>query len=75
MGGFIFGSGRFKLNSSHSPFLLKYLLINEADNLKKDIADLVNRVITDKENTSLELGEKIAELDRIGQALKGMLRD
>ncbi|MBU4438550.1 MAG: hypothetical protein KJ779_03175 [Firmicutes bacterium] len=50
--------------------MLKYLLTNEADTLKKDIEDLVNRVITDKENTSLELGEKIAELNRICKALR-----
>lgn len=53
--------------------LLKYLLTNEADILKKEIADLVNRVITDKENTSLELGEKIAELKSICNVLKNIL--
>ncbi|MBU4439741.1 MAG: dynamin family protein [Firmicutes bacterium] len=50
--------------------LFKYLITNESDALKKDIEDLVNRVITDKENTSVELGGKVEELNRIRDALR-----
>lgn len=55
--------------------LFKYILTNETNALRKEIEDLVKRVITDKENTSLELGEKIEELNRICNALKLILNE
>ncbi|MBC3803086.1 hypothetical protein GH808_01335 [Acetobacterium fimetarium] len=55
--------------------LFKYILSDETDSLKMEIENLVNRVIIDKESTSLELAEKIEELNRICSGLKNVLSE
>ncbi|MBC3889026.1 hypothetical protein GH810_11945 [Acetobacterium paludosum] len=59
---------QYKLRESVRTF--NSILDTESTVLKKEIADIVNRVIADKENTSLELGEKINELNQIYKALR-----
>ncbi|MBI4857395.1 MAG: dynamin family protein [Acetobacterium woodii] len=58
---------QYKIRESVRSF--KSVLQNESDTLKTDLEELVNRVIADKEDTSQELGEKIAELDDVCQRL------
>lgn len=65
---------QYKIRESIRDF--KAVLEQESANLKRDLTDLVNRVIADKADTSKQLGDKIRELDdsceRLTCLLKGL---
>lgn len=61
---------QYKLRESVRSF--KSIMASEADSLRHDIEDVVNRVIMDKEKTSGELGGKISEMNALCQAVRGL---
>ncbi|WP_026393933.1 dynamin family protein [Acetobacterium malicum] len=62
---------QYKIRESVRDF--KAVLERESTTLKQELSELVNRVITDKEDTSKQLGDRIKELDAISQQLTFML--
>lgn len=62
---------QYKVRESVRDF--KAVLERESTTLKQELSELVNRVITDKEDTSKQLGDRIKELDAISQQLTFML--
>ena len=64
---------QYKIRESVRDF--KGVLERESQILKQELSELVNRVITDKEDTSKRLGDKIRELDDICERLMMLLKE
>lgn len=64
---------QYKIRESVRDF--KAVLERESAALKQELSELVNRVISDKEDTSKQLGDRIKELDAISQQLTFMLSE
>lgn len=63
---------QYKIRESIRDF--KAVLEQESATLKRDLTDLVNRVISDKEDASKQLGDKIQQLDDIYTRLAMLLK-